>query len=386
MKFSPDDLAIDQQLSQLSERMRFLLEITPVDADVARERFLAGEEEEPRFTYRELSVEPDVADAALERVDVGAVEDTTLGHLLRAKHREMQLQVDMLRNRGTDDFRQLSVEVYGAVDSRLLETAEDILLHVEVPEEHDRPRLDAEAFLELAEQEIEAYREIDPDVGMHAEIRSDVSGVLCQGTSLIISDDARVFRHRAEALIQHEVGTHLVTQVNGAGQPVTTMGTGLAGYDETQEGLAVLAEVAVGGLTPFRLRQLAARVVTVHTMLQGASFADAHRDLVDAGVPAGTAFSTVMRIYRAGGFTKDAIYLRGLLDLLAHVRSGGSLELFFLGKFSLRDLPLVEDLDRRGLLEPARVRPRYLLDPEASERIHQAASTEDLTTLPGATS
>lgn len=155
--------------------------------------------------------------------------------------------------------------------------------------------------------------------------------MLCEGTALLISADAKVFRHRAEALIQHEVGTHLVTQVNGSAQPVKTMGTGLAGYDETQEGLAVLAEITVGGLTSFRLRQLAARVVTAHTMLNGASFAEAHAELVDADLPAGTAFSTVMRIYRAGGFMKDAIYLRGLLDLLHHVRVGGSLDLFYLG-------------------------------------------------------
>ncbi len=39
------------------------------------------------------------------------------------------------------------------------------------------------------------------------------------------------------------------------------MAIGLAGYEETQEGLAVLAEFLVGGLSPHRLRQLAVRVV-----------------------------------------------------------------------------------------------------------------------------
>lgn len=79
----------------------------------ARDRFLSGADPEPDFTYRELTVDPDVADAALEKIDVNSVEDATLDHLLRAKHREMKLQVEMLRARGTDDFRQLSVELYG---------------------------------------------------------------------------------------------------------------------------------------------------------------------------------------------------------------------------------------------------------------------------------
>lgn len=241
--------------------------------------------------------------------------------------------------------------------------------------------LDAEQFLELALAEIEHYREIDPDAGIHAEIRPDVSGVLVEGDTLLISEDASIAAVRAQALLQHEVGTHLVTQVNGSGQPIKTLGSGLAGYDETQEGLAVLAEIACGGLTPFRLRQLAARVVTVHAMLSGASFREAHTALVEAGIPAGSAFTTTMRVYRSGGLTKDAIYLRGLVDLLGHLDGDGELHLFFLGKFALRDLPLVEDLHERGVLCPARITPRYLADPRAAQRLREAAATDDLTTL-----
>ena len=308
------------------------------------------------------------------------VQDHTLAELLRSKHREMQLQLEMLRARGTEDFRALSVELYGAVAPTLRERAQRLMADLEgTPRPGDM--LDAPEFLGLAEAEIAHYRELDPDVGMHAEVRPDVSGVLVEGDALLISEDAAVAAARADALLQHEVGTHLVTQVNGAGQPIKVLGSGLAGYEETQEGLAVLAEIACGGLTPFRLRQLAARVVTVHAMLTGASFREAHAALVEAGVPSGSAYSTTMRVYRAGGLTKDAIYLRGLLDLLDHLAADGRLELFFLGKFALRDLPLIEDLHERGVLCPARITPRYLQDPEAAARLHRAAHTDDLTSL-----
>lgn len=379
--FSPHDLAIDHQLAQFAESIRFLLEITPIDADEVRDRFLSGDEPDPTFAYRDLQVDPDVAVATLDAIDVGSVEDPTLSHLLRSKHRELKLQVEMLRARQTEDFLQLSVELYGGVSSQLLEVSEHLLATLEVPPTTDHDRLDAPSFLELAEREIERYRRVDQDIEMHAEMRGDVSGVLCEGSALIVSDDARIFKHRAEALIQHEVGTHLVTQVNGSAQPITAMGTGLAGYDETQEGLAVIAEIAVGGLTAFRLRQLAARVCGVHMMITGSTFAETHQSLVDAGLPGGTAFSTVMRIYRAGGLTKDAIYLRGLLDLLQHVRDGGSLEMFYLGKFSLQDLPLVEDLYDRGMLTEARIMPTYLADPDAAQRILDAAAAEDIASL-----
>ena len=75
------------------------------------------------------------------------------------------------------------------------------------------------------------------------------------------------------------------------------------------------------------------------------------------------------------------MYLRGLVDLLAHLREGGRLDLLFLGKFALRDLPLVQDLDDRGHLRPSRITSRWLLDPGTRERLDQAAAADDLTTL-----
>lgn len=139
----------------------------------------------------------------------------------------------------------------------------------------------------------------------------------------------------------------------------------------------MLAEVVCGQLTAFRLRQLAARVVTVHRMVSGADFEECHAQLVEEGIPASSAFTTVMRAFRSGGMTKDAIYLRGLLDLVDHVRGGSSLELFLLGKFSLSDLPLVQDLESRRILRPARIEARWLTDPYNLANLHGLAELTD---------
>ena len=53
------------------------------------------------------------------------------------------------------------------------------------------------------------------------------------------------------ALIHHEVGTHLVTQVNGMAQPVKVLGTGLAGYDETRRVWPSWRRSPVAGSPPF---------------------------------------------------------------------------------------------------------------------------------------
>lgn len=379
-QLSAGDLAVDHHLALLAGSFRFLLDITPVDADDLRDDFLEGRDPDPHFTYRELETDPEVVRTELDSVDLGSVEDPVLGQLLRAKHREMGLQLDMLGARDTDDFLPLSVELYGGVSPALREQAEGLIASIT----HTEPTgaaLDAEEFLALAEAELALYHQEDPDLDMHAEIRADVNGVMVSGDVLLIGPETKVQQARAQALLHHEVGTHLVTQANGTHQPIKVLGVGLAGYDETQEGLAVLAEIGCGGLTAFRLRQLAGRVVTVHRMVAGASFAEAHQALVEDGFPSGSAYTTVMRVYRSGGMTKDAIYLRGLVELLDHLASDGTLDQLWLGKFSLRDLPLIRDLQDRGLLRPPRVLPRYLHDPATHANLARAAGTEDLSTL-----
>ena len=375
---SPHDLAIDHELAQLTERYRFLLDLTPVNVEEQRCAFLDGDVTEPTFHYRPLEDDPDVADAMLAAVDVGDVEDPTLGHLLRAKHRELALQLAMLRARDTSEFLPLSLELYGAVTPALLARAEAILDQTEVPARSTDGRIDAVRFVRLAERELAHYRSVDADIGVHVEIRPDATGVLVSGCDLIVGRAVRVPRGRVPALIQHEVGTHLVTYVNGTYQPIRLMAAGLAGYEQTQEGLAVLAEHLVGGLTPFRLRQLAGRVVAVHGMVAGRSFGEVHGELVAAGFSASSAFTTAMRAFRSGGLTKDAIYLRGLVEIVEHLAGGGDLDLLWLGKVSLDDLPLIDDLHERGVLTGPKLLPRYLHDPGTQARLRHTATLTDV--------
>ena len=375
---TPHDLAIDHELAQVSGSFRFLLDLTPVNVEEQRCAFLDGDVTEPTFHYRPLEDDPDVADAMLAAVDVGDVEDPTLGHLLRAKHRELALQLAMLRARDTSEFLPLSLELYGAVTPALLARSEAILDQTEVPARSTDGRIDAVRFVRLAERELAHYRSVDADIGVHVEIRPDATGVLVSGCDLIVGRAVRVPRGRVPALIQHEVGTHLVTYVNGTYQPIWLMAAGLAGYEQTQEGLAVLAEHLVGGLTPFRLRQLAGRVVAVHGMVAGRSFGEVHGELVAAGFSASSAFTTAMRAFRSGGLTKDAIYLRGLVEIVEHLAGGGYLDLLWLGKVSLDDLPLIDDLHERGVLTGPKLLPRYLHDPGTQARLRHTATLTDV--------
>jgi uncharacterized protein (TIGR02421 family) len=172
--------------------------------------------------------------------------------------------------------------------------------------------------------------------------------LIVEGGHLFVGSQLSLELSRAQALIQHEVGTHLVTFYNGLAQPLHHLSAGFAGYEALQEGLAVLAEYLVGGLTPGRLRLIASRVVAVQRLLEGASFVDTFRELNhELGLGPQAAFVVCMRVYRSGGLTKDAIYLRGLEDVLRYLARAGQLELLFVGKIAIRHLPLVRELYER---------------------------------------
>lgn len=377
---SAADRAVDARLSAISDRYQFLLNLTPTNADDYRDEFAAGRLREPDFEYRPLDVDPKALKAELAEIDVSGIEDHALGSLLRSKHHEVEMQLDMLLARDTATFLTLSIELYGAITPSLREQAESVLAGVPVPSPQEKV-INAADFLALANDELDRYRAVAPDIDVDAQVRDDVIGVMVSGSSLLIGSDLTVAGQRVYPLLQHEVGTHLVTQINGAHQPISCLGSGLAGYDETQEGLAVLAEIASAGFTAARLRQLAARVLTAHRRVEGAGFVEAFEALVADGFQKRAAFTTTMRAYRAGGMTKDAIYLRGLLDLLSYVKGGSDLDLLWRGKFSLHDLPLIEDLEERGVLRPAVVRPRYLNDPHSLDRLVAAAHAATLTAL-----
>jgi len=183
-------------------------------------------------------------------------------------------------------------------------------------------------------------------------------------------------------LLHHEVGTHVVTYQNGARQPLRLLTIGLPGYDETQEGLAVLAEYLTGGLDPRRLRVLAARVVAVGKMLDGAGFLEIFESLrAEHQIPARTAWSIAIRVVVGGGSVKDAIYLRGITRILEALAEGSSLDVLFVGKLGLDHIPLIQELLDREVLQAPWVRPRWLDVPGAEERLdrlREGASVTDL--------
>jgi uncharacterized protein (TIGR02421 family) len=202
------------------------------------------------------------------------------------------------------------------------------------------------------------------------EVRDDVPDLMVSYGRLLVGSGSSFMSSRVEALVQHEVGTHVVTYENGRSQPLKMLSVGLPGYEETQEGLALLAEHAVGGLSVHRIRLIAARVVAVRRRLDGASFVEIFHALHDDHHFAPRiAWSITVRVARGGGLTKDAIYLRGLMRVLEFLAESGTFDPLFVGKMALDHVPLVNDLIEKEVLCPARIVPRWVEMPENEARL-----------------
>ena len=61
-----------------------------------------------------------------------------------------------------------------------------------------------------------------------------------------------------------------------------------------------------------------------------------------------------------------------ILEVLGHLRRKGSLDPFWLGKFSIEHLPIMQELAARGLLRPPPVRPAFLSHPAAGRCLEAA--------------
>lgn len=354
-----------------------LLNVTPVNAAEAWEDFARSDfGMVPTLRLRALEFEPGVVRRELYDLEIENVADPALCTLFRTKRDEIARQITALQDRDTSRFVYASLQLYGEIAQPLVSAAEELLRTIPVPVyAPGTPMVSAGAFAEAARMEFDRYRAAYPEFPAHIEVRNDIPGVMVSLGRLLIPE-AGVFRaDRVESLLHHEVGTHVLTYQNGARQPLTLLKIGLPGYEETQEGLAVLAEYLTGGLDPRRLRMLAARVVAVGKMVDGAGFLEIFESLREEHqIPAQTAWSIACRVVVGGGSVKDAIYLRGITRILEALAEGTSLDALFVGKLSLDHIPLIQDLLDREVLHTAWVRPRWLDVPGAQGRLDKLRS------------
>ncbi|XP_070808809.1 microtubule-associated tyrosine carboxypeptidase 1 [Pituophis catenifer annectens] len=171
-----------------------------------------------------------------------------------------------------------------------------------------------------------------------------------------------------EGMLRHEIGTHYIRGVNNASQPWHSS-EGRKQYslkpaNPTEEGLASLHSVL------FRKQPFLWRAALLYyTVCQAGrmSFCELFQDLGRYVQDAGVRWEYCVRAKRGqsntslpGCFSKDQVYLEGILQILRHRQKIDFRLLAALGKVSYED---VDHLKKYGVLEKARI-PHFMQDLE----------------------
>tara|TARA_A100000171_G_scaffold52000_2_gene68429 strand:+ start:6280 stop:8130 length:1851 start_codon:yes stop_codon:yes gene_type:complete len=365
---------IDKQLTKIESSYQFLLLVAPVNIQGLREQFFNSHFKKlDRYHYRLLPVDPDILKRKLYNLRIDEIDDPAISYLFDEKREEIDHELTMLKERGSRNFFYSSVRLYKGLEKNVLAEAELILQNIkEDHNEENEVQLNTEEFGKLAHKEFQYLQGQDENFKCKVHIREDVNVMMVSKGELYLPSDYTMTKKGAKALIQHEIGTHALTYYNGSQQPLSQLASGLANYDALQEGIAVLSEYLCGGLSGNRLRILAGRVVAGAAVLDGADFHETFFKLYSKyDFTKERAFNITSRMFQGGGFLKDIIYLKGLVKLRDYLADGGELEPLLAGKFALKHVGVIKDLTDRGLVKPARLRPRYLENKNFDKRLNK---------------
>ena len=363
---------IDKQLHEIRAGYQFLLLIAPTNLKEARRHFFETNfEEVPDYHYRMLPVNPDLLKRRLFNLRIEDINDPAFTYIFDEKREEIDQELAMLKERGSRNFLYRSVRRYRGLDKSLVQEAKTILK--EIPKEDAQKgetQITAKEFALMAEDEFSYFKKQSADFKSKIHIRDDVNILMVSRGELYLPSDTKMSKTDAKALIQHEIGTHVLTYYNGKQQPLYQLSAGLSDYDPVQEGIAMLSECLIGALSANRLRIIAGRVVAGAALLDGMDFRQMFHALYGYyGFSKENAFNITSRMFQGGGFLKDIIYLKGLVELRQYLIEGGDLDCLLAGKFAIKHIEVINELTERGILKPPAIKPRYMELPDYESKI-----------------
>lgn len=346
----PELVKLDKQLFQLARNFEILGMINPVNIEAEKRKFFKSNfQVNPSFRYKPLTINPFEFKSKVYRLNVEQIDDIHIKQVYADIIDAYSDKADMLANIGTEKFIYSSLRYFGEPSIRDIQNAQFLLYCQELPSFENEEILDIQTVKKHFENEGQNYG-FKYKVEIVSNIASDVL-VLNSKQMLQIKKTALFTKSKLNALLNHEVGVHMVTTKNAQMQPLNFLRLGLPRNTYTQEGLAIMSEMLCGNLTITRLHTLGLRVLAVKSLTDNNDFKTTYRHLLEQYAPdPDKLFYLVARVYRGGGFTKDFLYLRGFRRVLQMVSKNETLNNLFLGKTMHNYLPILNELVDRGIL------------------------------------
>lgn len=290
----------------------------------------------------------------------------------------------MLQAAGTPDFGKRSVALYGkptdpvapggvtnlAAAEHFIQATQELAKSDYLPPETNAYR--AAQLRDLLQQRLTpVFTRDQVEVVLDPTLTSKAAA---GAVSVRIRPDARFNRHDLEQLFHHEALVHTATVLNGRHQPhLGCLSLGSPRTTATQEGLATFAELITGAIDLGRLRRLALRVKAIHLALEGADFIEVFKFFRASGQSERESYFSTARIFRGGDvrggaavFTKDGVYLRGLLNVHTFFHAALTArkvqfpQHLFAGRLTCGDVVDLEECFTSGLVAPPVYEPEWV--------------------------
>ncbi|MGN7917096.1 flavohemoglobin expression-modulating QEGLA motif protein [Lysobacter antibioticus] len=375
--------ALDARMVRVARGIKLLtmaswpsgLEVQFLD-DYARGVALLPVIEYPKYDFSEARRE-------LEAVAAEADPDHPLGEYLIESAHSWGIAAQLLESLGSTAVTAYSVQLFGKPDAALPgqgpSTREAANHFISIANELDRELMSPAETVEISATALSLQLQRDLDDYFDARVIEVVldpdliAKAAAGATRIRLRSGAAFSDYDRHQLLQHEAFVHSLTALNGREQPVLpSLALSSPRTTATQEGLATFAEQITGSIDIGRMKRLSLRIDAVAMALDGADFIQVFRYFIDAGQSPADSFASAQRVFRGvptnGGsaFTKDAVYLRGLVGVHTFFRWAlrqQKLHLcrwLFAGKMTLGDVQRFEPLFDSGVLAPPRWMPPWI--------------------------
>jgi len=343
---------VDERIVELDKQIKLLSYINPRNITEQKALFLENPEFSPRFSYRDLELDVDQFRADLKKIPEVNHE---LFPLYKNKIKELNQRIDLLEGRGSSDYSTLSDQLFGRVTRHMYQEALKFIRENANKTQPDKsPEIDHKKSLETLEGFLKQYGLGFWKIKILDESVADIQ--VTKRDTILVKKGAKFQSNRLQALLVHEIGTHVFRFENAKLQPFRLLERGTAGYLRTEEGLAVWNQNQLGLDLGDKFLTPAYQIVALY-VAERMGFQDLFHYLKTTfELNDDLCWKLCLKAKRGfnnseekGSFTKDMVYFAGNRDIEKFVAKGGQISDLYVGKITVDDLPLVQKIE--GLRE-----------------------------------
>lgn len=347
----PDEkilLNIDKKVCDIDEKIKLLSNLKPLNLEEEKAKFIENPNFSPQFDYKIPSIDFDYLDKELKKIPLRISHP--LIPIYKKKIKEIKYKLDLIQSIDKEDFGHFSSKLYGSVSQSLYKKAIKFVKSSKI-EEDTSPVIPFKESVEIIKKALRKRKlshwkiKILPDAVAAMQVN--------KSNTVFIKDKSEFTQNRLQALIAHEIETHIYRLENGRLQPYRILERGTAGYLTIEEGLAVYNQNQLGVALGEKKIWSAISVIAAHIGARSSFYELFHILKEEYGLDSQRAWHVSLKTKRGLrdtsqkiAFTKDIVYFIGNMQVEEYLSKNylSSIEDLYIGKITIKDLDILKDL------------------------------------------